>query len=553
MSDTIGDKSTLFLLFTFQATPADSSAGLVTDWLQRADSALRAASLWEPRDINRSELLPHLNEVLAQRHADPERPLDLAEGALLARYVLGRTKSRLAATSWSLTPERRSPIGFSVSDIELYLSETGHAFLVAGVRPSQQDLDGFLDLVNVHLRGRDASLAVDPEASPQIKDQFASFLTGHRGNAQRSSGSSTGSRPTLRDFLYHALLAPALGSAPLDWLRLAPPRGIRPQPQGVSVVFTDGLPDGTTLHRLRLAQSSRQSVSPAPADTELDSHPSAFRPSAHELCLVSPLGLAWVVHSDWRNDAFRGGLTHTIRENYINKWILVSLQRLQLLDISTECARRSTQEDNFEQLCTAFKDLQRRLLVFSGRYYFSQLSDEERHARFYAGLRRALDLPALYAEVKEEIGEFNQYLDARRTEEEARRSREEIARREEERVRLMHREREETLRREAIASEERQRDRSLNQVIAFLTFVLTPTGIVVGIFQVDTLPLGWKVTLGIGEANKATGVASLFHPPFWILIVLMTVGALLFRKFTRTAPQTSDGAQQLFDTDSSRK
>jgi hypothetical protein len=166
-----------------------------------------------------------------------------------------------------------------------------------------------------------------------------------------------------------------------------------------------------------------------------------------------------------------------VRDRYVYKWLLVEHQRLCLLALATECADMSKGLDGGH-----FAEMRMRLLKFIATYNFRHISNEERHNRFYTRVRDALGVEELLSEVREEVVEIDTQLAARRAE-------------------------------------------TLNHVIAFLTLVLTPVGIAVGVFQTNTLP---------GEVRfhdfiSATSWARLFtHAPFILVLCAATVGAVVY-------------------------
>ena len=101
-----------------------------------------------------------------------------------------------------------------------------------------------------------------------------------------------------------------------------------------------------------------------------------------------------------------------------------------------------------------------------------------------AGLRGALDIGGLFEEVKGEITEIDEYLSDKRAD-------------------------------------------LLNQVLAFLTLVLTPVGLVIGIFQRETLPPFDFNVLDLFSAGAWSRWSSiLFHLPLWLTVAALSVAAL---------------------------
>ncbi len=215
------------------------------------------------------------------------------------------------------------------------------------------------------------------------------------------------------------------------------PQGSREPPMAVNTLFVRQPLSRGAEYRIRLAHDDNQ-IDPPPPDEELDAA-AAWRPSATELCLFSSLGVTWVVESA-EPEGFLARFDEVVRDRYLYKWILVEHQRLFLIWLSAMCAKMSDDPDP-----GTFRWLRLELLGYTATGDFGHISAEERHDKFYRALRRALDIEGLFEEVKEEINEINEHLSA-------------------------------------------EREAVLNEVLAFLTLVLTPMGLVIGIYQRETLP-----------------------------------------------------------------
>jgi hypothetical protein len=235
------------------------------------------------------------------------------------------------------------------------------------------------------------------------------------------------------------------------------------------VLSKDSLPR-EELHRLRLMHRSDQVIEPSEGEGD-----EMWRISSREQCLFSAFGFSWVVHLD--GSQFLADAPHMVRDRYVYKWLLVEHQRLCLLALATECADMSKGLDG-----SHFAKMRMRLLEFIATYNFRHISNEERHDRFYMRVRNALGIDDLLAEVREEVVEIDTQLAARRSD-------------------------------------------TLNHVIAFLTLVLTPVGIVIGVFQSDTLP--GKIRFGHFVSAHAWG-RLLTHPPFLFVLTAAVIGAVVY-------------------------
>jgi hypothetical protein len=135
-----------------------------------------------------------------------------------------------------------------------------------------------------------------------------------------------------------------------------------------------------------------------------------------------------------------------------------------------------------------FGQLRLSLLQYTAKFSFGHVSSEERHDHFYRNLRDALDIAGLFDEVKGEITEIDEYLSDKRAD-------------------------------------------LLNQVLAFLTLVLTPMGLVIGIFQRETFPeFNFPLSDLWGHGAWALWLKLFFHIPFWLTIIAAVVGFVLFTR-----------------------
>jgi hypothetical protein len=275
--------------------------------------------------------------------------------------------------------------------------------------------------------------------------------------------------PILRRWL--AVLVPGL--------RAEAPRGSpRTTAPALFSVILASEPLGTDdRHRLRLVHRSDQIVEAAGVSN--GDEPGEWNISNRELCLFSTFGVSWVVTTDGTSQSshFLNDAPHMIRDRYVYKWLLVDHQRLCLLALATECADMSKGIDG-----SNFAEMRMRLLSFISTYNFRHVSNEERHDRFYKRVRDALSIDDLLAEVSEEVVEIDTQLAARRAE-------------------------------------------LLNHVLAFLTLVLTPVGLMVGIFQADTVPGPLRFEDFVSPSSWLNLIT---HAPFLVVLAAAVTGAVIY-------------------------
>ncbi|MBK9263786.1 MAG: hypothetical protein IPM54_28785 [Polyangiaceae bacterium] len=350
----------------------------------------------------------------------------------------------------------------------LYIIETGYVFVVFGVKPEGKTLAAFQDFYAGVVRRGFVHLL--PESMPKKRINKEGDTKPHPlvAMGEQAKIEDTTIRHWLRLFIPEVMLDAPIGS----W----------PNPMAVNVVFVEGLPEAADRYRLRLAHASDQPIEPSAADCETRGHPAMWEPSARELCMFSPVGITWAI---WPLDA-KGVLAQfdgMVLDRYVYKWILVEHERLFLLELSSACASMSNKPD-----ARIFGQLRLALLQYTAKFSFGHVSSEERHDRFYCGLRNALDIGGLFDEVKGEITEIDEYLSDKRAD-------------------------------------------LLNQVLAFLTLVLTPVGLVIGIFERETLPafdFAWGDLWG--DQAWATWSKLIFHVPLWLTVLAAVVGFVLFTR-----------------------
>lgn len=280
-------------------------------------------------------------------------------------------------------------------------------------------------------------------------------------------GKETKEPQSLRHWL--ASVVPGLGTQA--------PRGAprTTAPSLFSVILAKEPLSSDDRHRVRLVHRSTQFVEPAGEPDEK----TEWKISNRELCLFSTFGVSWIVTTDDSDKAshFLNDAPHMIRDRYVYKWLLVEHQRLCLLALDTECADMGQGIDSQN-----FSEMRMRLLAFISTYNFRHISNEERHDRFYNRVRDILSIDDLLAEVREEVVEIDTQLAAQRAD-------------------------------------------LLNHVLAFLTLVLTPVGIMCSIFQSDTVP----GKLRVSDLVSPTSWFHLFtHTPFLVVLGAALTGATIY-------------------------
>jgi hypothetical protein len=493
----IGPRSTLFLVLSYW-----HKAGVEGGFnLDAFEATLLKTNRWRRKSIDDSGLLPHLDAQVEQgiiirafeataelaNMFDPRAVWNFQRPPRKPKGGAGEAKTDAKAdTKASAKPDAKLdakpeakpdarpdakslPPGPSVTvkilgAPTLFVMKTGYIFMVLNVKPAGDTLKEFQDAYACLVRRGWNHLT--PESLPRKKAGAGGESKPHP-LALLAEAQGGLADTSLRHWL--ALLIPDLDPAP--------PQGGRKNPMAVIALFVAQPLSRGEQYRVRLAHHSDQ-IEPPPDDDE-DDLSTAWRPSALEQCLFSPLSVTWVVHA-LEPSGFLGRFDETLRDRYVYKWILVEHQRLRLIWLSAMCAKMSDAPD-----ARTFRWLRLELLNYTAIYDFGHISSEERHDKFYRAMRRALDVDGLFAEVKDEINEINNHLSAER---------------------------------EAI----------LNEVLAFLALVLTPVGLVIGIYQRETLPPEpFALRLLI---SPSAWLSLLTHWPFWCVVMSAVMGGFVFTR-----------------------
>ncbi len=434
------------------------------------------ANLFDPRSVWLFERAPKKSKADAEAKPGPAKPEGEGEAAA------PQTQPPSMPPPGSSVPpskdegprknrDSKKPEGLPckiTTPPRLYVIETGYVFVVFGVKPDGKTLASFMDFYAGVVRRGFVHLL--PESMPKKRINKEGDTKPHPlvAMGEQAKIEDTTIRHWLRLFIPEVLLDAPIGS----W----------PNPMAVNVVYVEGLPDAADRYRLRLAHASDQPIEPSAFDCEIQGHPAMWEPSAKELCMFSPVGVTWAI---WPLDA-KGVLAQfdgMVLDRYVYKWILIEHERLFLLELSSACASMSNKPDG-----RIFGHLRLALLQYTAKFSFGHVSSEERHDKFYCGLRSALDIGGLFDEVQGEITEIDEYLSDKRAD-------------------------------------------LLNQVLAFLTLVLTPMGLVIGIFQRDTIPnFDFPLRELWGEHALTLWAKLIFHVPLWLTGLAAVVGFVLFTR-----------------------
>ncbi|MCB9609675.1 MAG: hypothetical protein H6716_23990 [Polyangiaceae bacterium] len=487
----IGADSRLYVIYPYCFPGWGTTGGAagrnarVTGWVK----AIEAGGWFKQDKIPLSEVLPHLDEHIAGKRALGPTAGPEAADPLLVRFSHSEKMGGFVASGqvvrfFDTKGKDKDAIDAQLlGPPEVYLFESGLMFIGIELGPVEPTLDAFMALQLALVRRGHDNL------------QPGSFAQASRLEQVLRSPVKDASTWRLRDAL--GALVPALDQD-------APPRGSRPAPYALSTLYA---PDGLSpvdVHKLRLFHGPRQAIVPGPEDTAVLDHPCVQHPSAEETWLFSAFGAVLYVRAVEPASPLRAAMHLRVRQSYAFMWLLTQHLRTQLLDLSTRCAKFEPNDQDFREEA---ESLQGRLLEIAARHSFSLLSDEARHQRFYARARALANIETLQHEVLDEVGRIREYLEMRQ--------------------RMLDAETQKVAAR--AADEAAHSADQLNRVLALLTFVFTPAGLVIGIFQGDTLPpvvVQWC-------AGRAGWMGAFTHLPLWLTGAAMGVGYLGFRRFRR--------------------
>jgi hypothetical protein len=251
-------------------------------------------------------------------------------------------------------------------------------------------------------------------------------------------------------------------------------------------VFHEGPLTAQLRRDLRLFNDPRKPRGAPPLEQKLENDPFVWMPADDQMYLFSGLGAVLAVRSPAELPGQLRGLRGMFDQHYLYTWTLVEHQRLLLLSLTEGCAMSSRDVQSQDG-----DHLRHRLLEYMTRFDYTSITDEERQQRFYAKLREVLEVRTVAEEVQKAVDALADHLASKRGD-------------------------------------------MLNQVLAFLTLVLTPVGLWVGIFQTGTLPPadGPLAFRDLASAEWWSRLA--VHLPFWLVVATALVGTMIYVRLVGT-------------------
>lgn len=379
--------------------------------LARALARFSESGEWERSSPMRNpQVLPHIRELL---RPDPESPVDceyllalgLSNDARQRRFP-GRGALHLALPA--AAGEGR--IRFEVRDVELLLFRIGVGLLVLELRvlsgadgdagPTPADLAVF----NHYFRRVNAEQKLPRILGLPTIDEDAS---GPAGDAQLEAVAT-------RDLL-RLLLAP-LGREGEHWTALA---GDRLVPFTFALLRRLGDPGDPAaageIARLLfwLRRGYDLGYEPAPSDCAEEGNLEVL-PSFRDVVVGGSSEGAAILASEGADPFLREGLPARARNTYFPLFLLAFQQRLAAIHFASAIAAVSRgvsgRGPGGQPSQRSIRDLRDRLFDAIVRGWYAEVGHEPQHAAAYALWQRAFRVEGLFAEVKTEIEELDEYL-----------------------------------------------------------------------------------------------------------------------------------------------
>jgi len=306
---------------------------------------------------------------------------------------------------------------------ELSLPRLGFSFRVPGRPNVQADITGAQ--VGIFRLGVGfVSLEIKPRsgALPDWLDALH-YLRFYRGRGERLRGSEPQSDVVslrIEDFLEPMLAAvtldgersPFVGkdddTARLDGLRIKE-LYTRGELLTYATLFADGVPEDSQRHLLYTVVNRYRSASQAtPAEVDDDEFWCLPYQGGQQF-LNSIEGSAFVAFDAGHTQFDLDTLPSHLRTTYFTLFLLALLQRFALdqlseaVALSTGLVLTGSERGHARGELMRITDLDSRLLDFTGRCYFVQVSQTAHHHGYYTHLREVNEIEGRYREVTEEI------------------------------------------------------------------------------------------------------------------------------------------------------
>lgn len=371
----------------------------------------RDKPLWRPFDLVVDDLMPHVRRYLNTDGGDASTATLLSADTNELTWLAGGNDA-----NWSLQLPRGRSLPFRISRAHLLLFRLDVSFLVLDLAPLTDDAADWFDLLHYarfFAGGRVRAVRVDRISTRSCRAAFA--LLSPDGAPVEDAKRTAVDLPGMR-----ALLDVLLTSATLPDDHGTPQQMNTPgQFLAYPVLFLAGARRGTEQALLARVVGSHHARRTLSEDFSLDLGASALPYDEDSWLFVSTEGAGFLslVEKEQDNDFARTALPAHVRNEYFLAYVLASFQRYALLRLSDEVAGGALTRDR------GFAGTQRRILEFTGRGMFVQVTHSAHHHAWYAHVQRVQQVAELHQEVRDEVQAFQDYQRAEESERHERRSR----------------------------------------------------------------------------------------------------------------------------------
>ena len=290
----------------------------------------------------------------------------------------------------------RGNVEADITGAQVGIFRLGVGFVSLEIKPRSQSLPDWLDALH--------------------------FLRFYRGRGKQLSGESEAGAVPLRieDFLGPVLAAVTLdgerspfagkdeGSGPAQGRRI---RELYTRGELLTYValFADGVPEDSQRHLLYTVLNRYRSASQAAPVEEEDDESWCLPYQGGQQFLNSIEGSAFVAFDAGQAQFDLNTLPSHLRTTYFTLFLLALLQRFALdqlseaVALSTGRVLTESERGHARGELKRITDLDGRLLDFTGRCYFVQVSQTAHHHSYYTRLREVNEIEGRYREVTEEV------------------------------------------------------------------------------------------------------------------------------------------------------
>lgn len=396
-------------------------------------SSKRNIMIWSRTDFFKDDLLPHINRYLNSESGNPSTAYlwDMNDDAMASSSGMSSGKN----SRW-IMEGGKGDLFFTIEWVQIALFRTGIGFFTIRAVPESDDLDTWLDFVH-HFRFISGHRSFDycVEKRTGFNKEKGEAVTRRFFPEPGSPG-----RPDPGQFgkLLESILVGCSASGVKWW------RDIFVQGQMIpfTAIFIDDVNDAGTIidviYRLRNFFHSKQELKPSKDDLSYD-HPSLLEYGEHQWFMLTLEGGGFACFDPPRSQFFEGTLTSRLKNQYFLLFLLTLQQRFGLLSISDRVSEywlMNTRMENLKKMkgiknrvlmffkgghsedkirIKSFEFIRAILLEFTARGHFTQVTQREKHHRFYRKCQEVFQIDNLYTEVNDEVREMHEFLSDRQS------------------------------------------------------------------------------------------------------------------------------------------